>query len=74
MKAIVSEKGQVTLPKPIRDSLGIRAGTVIEFTTSGGKIVGKKLSNVRDPVDTVTGILDRVDVDAHLVRLRGRVE
>jgi len=41
MKAIVSEKGQVTLPKPIRDSLGIRTGTVIEFTTSGGKLVGK---------------------------------
>ena len=73
MKAIVSEKGQVTLPKPIRDSLGIRTGTVIEFTTSGGKLVGKKVGSERDPVDAVTGILDRVDVDAHLVRLRGRV-
>ena len=74
MKAIVSEKGQVTLPKPIRDSLGIRTGTVIEFTASGGKIVGTKVANVRDPVTAVTGIVDRVDVDAHLVRLRGRVE
>ncbi len=74
MKAIVSEKGQVTLPKPIRDSLGIRTGTVIEFTTSGGKLVGKKVTSGPDPVDAVTGILDRVDVDALLVRLRGRVE
>ena len=28
MKAIVSEKGQVTIPKPYRDQLGIRPGTV----------------------------------------------
>jgi antitoxin PrlF len=74
MKAIVSEKGQVTLPKPIRDSLGIRTGTVIEFTTSGGKLVGTKVANVRDPVTAVTGIVDGVDVDAHLLQLRGRVE
>jgi antitoxin PrlF len=74
MKAVVSEKGQVTLPKPIRDTLGIRTGTVIEFTTSGGKLVGKKVASARDPVDAVTGILARVDVDAALVRLRGRVE
>jgi hypothetical protein len=44
------------------------------FTGQRPKIVGTKVTNVRDPVDAVTGILDRIDVDAHLVRLRGRVE
>jgi len=29
--AIVSEKGQVTLPKPLRDRLGIRPGTRLAF-------------------------------------------
>jgi AbrB family looped-hinge helix DNA binding protein len=29
--AIVSEKGQVTLPKPLRDRLGIRPGSRLAF-------------------------------------------
>ena len=31
MLSTVSDKGQVTLPKAIRDRLGIRAGTRIDF-------------------------------------------
>jgi antitoxin PrlF len=31
MLSTVTDKGQVTLPKPIRDQLGIRAGTRIDF-------------------------------------------
>ena len=31
MLSTVTDKGQVTLPKPIRDRLGIRAGTRIDF-------------------------------------------
>lgn len=31
MLATVTDKGQVTLPKAIRDRLGIRAGTRIDF-------------------------------------------
>jgi antitoxin PrlF len=42
MKAIVSEKGQVTIPKSVRDRLGLRAGTVLSFEAVGGKLVGKK--------------------------------
>ncbi|MGD0725391.1 MAG: AbrB/MazE/SpoVT family DNA-binding domain-containing protein [Spirochaetia bacterium] len=42
MKAIVSEKGQVTIPKGVRDVLGIRKGTVLEFEALGGKLVAVK--------------------------------
>ncbi len=42
MKAIVSEKGQVTIPKGVRDTLGIRKGTVLEFEAVGGKLVAVK--------------------------------
>ena len=42
MKSAVSEKGQVTIPKPIRDRLGLRPGTVVEFRAEGGKLIGTK--------------------------------
>ena len=42
MKSAVSEKGQVTIPKPIRDRLGLRPGTVVEFQAEGGRLIGTK--------------------------------
>ncbi len=42
MKATVSEKGQVTIPKGLRTKLGLRPGTVIEFEAVQGKLVGTK--------------------------------
>ena len=44
MKAVVSEKGQVTIPKPVRERLGLRPGTEIEFQAVGGRLVGHKAS------------------------------
>jgi len=42
MRAVVSEKGQVTIPKAVRDRLGLRAGTVVEFRAENGRLVGAK--------------------------------
>jgi AbrB family looped-hinge helix DNA binding protein len=42
MRSAISEKGQVTIPKAVRDRLGLRPGTVIEFRAEGGKLVGTK--------------------------------
>jgi len=47
MKTIVSEKGQITIPKAVRDQLGIVPGTVLEIESSEGKIVAVK----SEPVD-----------------------
>lgn len=57
MKAIVSEKGQVTIPKPLRDRLGIRPGQVLDFEDERGRLVASK-AMAQDPVDAVYGILD----------------
>ncbi|TVR88138.1 MAG: AbrB/MazE/SpoVT family DNA-binding domain-containing protein [Spirochaetaceae bacterium] len=38
MKTTVSERGQITLPKAIRTSLGIKPGTVLEIALEDGKI------------------------------------
>lgn len=42
MKTVVSERGQITLPKTIRTNLGLRPGTVVEIDIIDGKIVGWK--------------------------------
>lgn len=42
MKATVSEKGQVTIPKAIRDDLGLVAGSILDFSEEQGRIIGKK--------------------------------
>lgn len=60
MKATVSEKGQVTIPKPLRDRLGIRPGQVLEFTDERGRLVARK-AVTDDPVDRVYGILRDAD-------------
>jgi AbrB family looped-hinge helix DNA binding protein len=44
VKAIVSEEGKVTIPKGLRDTLGIRKGTVLEFEAVAGKLVAVKKS------------------------------
>ncbi|MBM4266157.1 MAG: AbrB/MazE/SpoVT family DNA-binding domain-containing protein [Deltaproteobacteria bacterium] len=48
MKSAVSEKGQVTIPKAIRDRLGLTPGTQLEFRAENGKLVGVK--SVREDV------------------------
>ena len=40
--AIVSEKGQVTIPKSIRSRMGIKHGTVLNFDDSEGQIIVSK--------------------------------
>lgn len=42
MNAIVSEKGQVTIPKAVRDKLGLRPGTVLQFEATNGQLLGRK--------------------------------
>ena len=73
MKTTVSEKGQVTIPKAIRDKLGLRPGTVLDFNAIEGKLIGVK----KEPDDRIgkwlgTGLLPGgLAVDDYLRRVRG---
>ncbi|MFO7462302.1 MAG: AbrB/MazE/SpoVT family DNA-binding domain-containing protein [Desulfatiglandales bacterium] len=58
MKAKVAERGQVTIPKALRVRLGIRPGTVLEFSEEKGRLVVTKKESV-DPVDEIYGTLGR---------------
>jgi len=54
MNCTVSEKGQVTIPKAIRDSLGLKIGTILNFHEENGKIVAEKVIAL-DPVTAWQG-------------------
>ncbi len=72
MKAIVSEKGQVTIPKPLRDRLGITHGAVLEFREDAGSLVVTKVGG-ESAVASVYGIIDvRKPVDDLVEEMRGR--
>jgi AbrB family looped-hinge helix DNA binding protein len=72
MKTIVSEKGQVTIPKALRDRLGIRPGEVLEVREEAGRLVATKQS-AEDAVDRVYGILKpRRRTDRLMDALRGK--
>ena len=43
MKATMGERGQVTIPKPVRDRLGLRPGQRLEVTDEAGRVVLVKL-------------------------------
>lgn len=52
----MSEKGQVTIPKSLRDRLGIRAGEILDFEEDRGRLVAVKVTS-QDPLDAAYGIL-----------------
>lgn len=57
MRSTVTAKRQVTIPKPIRERLGIRPGEVLEFEEdAGGAVVARKAAT-RSPVDELYGVL-----------------
>lgn len=71
MKSTVSERGQVTIPKALRDRLGIGPGQILDFEDQGGRLVATK-SVQRDPVASVYGILGRPgSTDAAIDEMRG---
>lgn len=39
---VVAERGQVTIPKALRQTLGIGAGTVLEFAAENGRLIAVK--------------------------------
>jgi AbrB family looped-hinge helix DNA binding protein len=73
MKATVAERGQITIPKVLREQLGIHPGTILEFTEENGRLVAVKVMP-EDPVDRVYGCLGTgIQTDSLIAELRGDV-
>jgi len=50
MATTVTSKGQVTIPKPVRDHLGVGPGSQVEFRRSAdGSIVIERADGTRQP-------------------------
>ena len=71
MKSRVAERGQVTIPKALRDRLGVLPGTTLEFSEDHGRLVAVK-STPADPIAKVYGCLGRkFNTDAFMAEIRG---
>ncbi len=71
MKSRVAERGQVTIPKALRERLGVRPGTTLEFSEEHGRLVAVKAAHA-DAVSKVYGCLGRkFDTDAFMAEIRG---
>jgi len=71
MKARIAERGQVTIPKTLRERLGMKPGTILEFTEERGRLVAVK-SEEKDSISRVIGCLGKgKSTDAMMARLRG---
>lgn len=71
MKSRVAERGQVTIPKPLRERLGVLPGTMLEFSEEHGRLVAVKTTPA-DPVAKVFGCLRRkFNTDAFMADIRG---
>ena len=53
MEATVAERGQITLPKQVRDALGLSKGTKLTIEIEGSRIVLRK--DVDDAVSRLRG-------------------
>lgn len=53
MEATVAERGQITLPKAVRDALGLSKGTILKVELEGSRIVLRK--SVDDAVSRARG-------------------
>ena len=53
MEATVAERGQITLPKAVRDALGLTKGTQLKVELDGSTIILRK--NVEDAVSRLRG-------------------
>jgi AbrB family looped-hinge helix DNA binding protein len=74
MKTKVSEKGQITVPKALRDRLGLRAGDELDMFENDGILTALKVMP-EDPVDSVYGTVRLGRSTDEIIReLRGDVD
>ena len=53
MEVTVAERGQITLPKSVRDALGLTKGSTLKVELDGGRIILKK--SVDDSISRARG-------------------
>lgn len=71
MRAIVSERGQVTIPHVLYENMGLSPGAVLDFSLEHGRLVAVKEGCI-DPIEAARGCLaNKGKTDDFLRDLRG---
>ena len=76
----ISERGQITIPKRLRDRFGFHHRVEIEIEAAADGLLIRKRDSVEHPVDSARGLLDGVigiagtidDIDQYIEEIRGR--
>lgn len=70
----VSERGQITIPKAMRDRFGMHHNVEVEISPTEQGLLIKKRTAAMHPVERVAGILDGAgfDIDEYIEEIRGR--
>ena len=69
----ISERGQITIPKPLRDRFGMHHNVEVEITPTDKGLLIQKRAVTSHPVGRVAGILDGpdFDIDEYIEEVRG---
>jgi antitoxin PrlF len=71
--AKVGERGQITIPKPVRDEYGLKKGMTVEVEMGEGQIcVRRSKREIRAALEKWRGSVNVGDVDAFIEDMRGR--
>lgn len=74
----ISERGQITIPKHLRERFGMNHNVEVEISPTVQGLLIRKRTAAEHPVDRVYGILGRdalgegVSVDDYIEEIRGR--
>ena len=69
----ISERGQVTIPKSLRDRVGMNHNVEVEMTAVPDGLLIRKRTAAQHPVESVYGMLGRGgSTDDYLEDIRGR--
>ena len=69
----ISERGQITIPKKLRDRFGMNHNVEVELVPTDGGLLLRKRTVAEHPVDRVYGVLGTGgNTDDYLEEIRGR--
>ena len=69
----ISESGQITIPKRLRDQFGMHENVEVEITPTERGLLIQRRTAAEHPVERISGILDgALNVDEYIEEIRGR--
>ena len=69
----ISERGQITIPKPLRDRFGMNHNVEVEITPTERGLLIHKRTTAEHPVERVYAVLGKTgSTDDYIEEVRGR--